>query len=486
MIQVLVVDDEPLICEWLVMCLKACNIENLNISQASNGEEAWNLLESKTFDILFTDITMPHLDGMDLIERIRKKNSDIKIVILTCHDDFNLARKAIKFEVFEYLIKNELNQEVIIALMNKIVDQSNDEKIKDELFLQKMIWADTNTIEELEEIFNLQKIPLINSAYFVLAFQNSSINSRLQKMLHMSFKKSTQFYDGIHLIVFVANFNDNNKSYTQQIEIAKKIVISNLGEVTNIGISQYHDNLMELRKGIDIAIEEWEKLFFGFTEGTSIDCYDLNSTLSSGRKEVKNKILEQKDLIISDFKKSAYIPTKNQILDLCDFFYKNKILDSYLLKKTVLDIIESTEDSSSSKITFSNHMATLFGANNIYEIKQYIETYFNNVAEYNSSNPIAKARQYIIINYGKQITLSELASQAYLSEEYFSRLFKKETGKTVTEYITEVRMNRAKKLLQQSNLNISEISDVVGINNASYFSIQFKKFFGVSPTSYRQ
>lgn len=99
---------------------------------------------------------------------------------------------------------------------------------------------------------------------------------------------------------------------------------------------------------------------------------------------------------------------------------------------------------------------------------------------------IKNAKQYIVMHYSEPITLSSLASKACLSEEYFSRLFKKETGKNFTEYLFEIRMIRAKKLLLNNIFNINEIADLVGIPNASYFSIQFKRYYGESPKTMRE
>ena len=99
---------------------------------------------------------------------------------------------------------------------------------------------------------------------------------------------------------------------------------------------------------------------------------------------------------------------------------------------------------------------------------------------------IREAQEYIILHYNEPISLKTLAHKVFLSEEYFSRLFKKETGQTFTDYLMSIRMDRAYKLLLNSNLNINEIAEMVGIPNPSYFSSQFKKYYKISPKDVRK
>lgn len=98
---------------------------------------------------------------------------------------------------------------------------------------------------------------------------------------------------------------------------------------------------------------------------------------------------------------------------------------------------------------------------------------------------VQRAVDYIRLNYSEKISLKEIADQLYLSPNYTSELFKKHTGKNISEYITEYRLEKARTLLEQAEYRVSDVSEMVGIHDVRYFSSMFKKKYGMTPTEYR-
>ena len=125
------------------------------------------------------------------------------------------------------------------------------------------------------------------------------------------------------------------------------------------------------------------------------------------------------------------------------------------------------------------------------EIEEYMKEYVQKIQKLrtesitNYSAPIQRAVMYIKENYAKSITLSDVAEYLEFSPDYFSRIFKEETGINFTAYLTEVRLRQAAELLSKTNMKVYEVSDLVGYSNMSYFSTVFKKKYGLNPFDFK-
>ena len=214
-----------------------------------------------------------------------------------------------------------------------------------------------------------------------------------------------------------------------------------------------------------------------------------NHTLyTSSEQQLKQKIRDMKDKILFVFSTLGIDSCKEQTFALCNFFKEHHIYDSNLLKRTINEIIIGIENKLSANFHNINYeTGRITNSSYFTELISYLKEFFENIpSTYNIMSTIREAQEYIILHYNEPISLKTLAHKVFLSEEYFSRLFKKETGQTFTDYLMSIRMDRAYKLLLNSNLNINEIAEMVGIPNPSYFSSQFKKYYKISPKDVRK
>lgn len=482
--KIMVVDDESLIREWLVMCLVESGIAEKAIDQAKNGEEALKLLENNIYDCIFTDITMPQLDGIELIRRIRENDEEVQIIILSCHDDFDLARKAVKYNVSEYLLKSELSKEDIAHIVNKVKKSmnrgSNDEAEKTEFFCKVLHREYSVQKEDL----TTHHIELANK-FFALAIQNRKLDVNSVKALYSKYSDIAEyFYDGVSKLLFLLNFNGADYYYGETLQSLKKKIKDILGNQTVVGVSGIYRNQEAIGVCLNEALIDWEKQFFGVEDGKEDGFTDEDETNVSA---IKLQIKGMGESIIYQYSLSGKDCVADNIDQLYLFAKDNKIWDSEFLKRMVIDILEGIEIKIDMKDAGrKTYLPQILGASDWKEITEYITQFLSGIKESNTqSDSIKNAKKYINLHYDQSITLSELANQIGLSEEYFSRLFKKEVGKNFTEYMTELRMEKARTLLKQGIFNINEVAEMVGITNHSYFSSQFKKYFGVNPSSVR-
>lgn len=487
MIKIMIVDDETLIRQWLLMCLNHIGIASDMIDEASNGEEALSLLENCVYDLIFTDITMPKLNGIDLIKEIRQKDANVPIIILTCHNDFSFARAAIKYNVYEYLMKNELSQSdierIAVRFLKPMIEQKEHSLIRNnfmntllgDLSFEKINFSD------LQDHF----IFLSDAPCFALALDCHEPGICNNLMDNEKVSNTVSFYDENHLTIFVCNLNEKMDSSEVIGKISSKLLRS-WNNKRHIGVSRLYDSPCFLPLILKEAVSNWEYIFF---HGDDKEKIPNTSTLyTSSEQQLKQKIRDMKDKILFVFSTLGIDSCKEQTFALCNFFKEHHIYDSNILKRTINEIIIGIENKLSANFHSINYeTGRITNSSYFTELISYLKEFFENIpSTYNIMSTIREAQEYIILHYNEPISLKTLAHKVFLSEEYFSRLFKKETGQTFTDYLMSIRMDRAYKLLLNSNLNINEIAEMVGIPNPSYFSSQFKKYYKISPKDVRK
>ena len=479
--KILVVDDELLIRQWLVMCLAGPEIE---VHEAENGENALLLINNDAYDMVFTDISMPKMDGMELIRAIREKDAETVIVILTCHDDFAFARTAIKYNVTEYLLKSELSKEDILCIVESQLHDRlayrRKKKLQEE-FLRGLLHSQQPQAITAEDLSHCH-VPLEDRRFFALAFQTRHFDEHKLKNIHNEQMNSiVVFHSGMHVHILLANLSDRPEEDAQTIGHIQRLVSRSSENIAFYGESGACAGLTHLPEAMREAVFRWEQQFFG----------DAAQSLRAGEEQIrsaKNRIQEQKTDILSQYLYNGKDLTKRKILEIGPLLKACHVLDSAFLTRTVSDIFEGVSNrTQSDTLNTKAYICALQSASCLEDIQNTVHLFFEQLPEIDTTSPcIKEAKEFIALHYGESLSLSALAAKACLCEEYFSRLFKKEVGKNVSEYIGDLRMDRAKKLLLSSDFSIAEISEMVGFQNSSYFSSCFKHFYGVSPKSMRE
>lgn len=408
MCRVLVVDDESLIREWLVMCLILAGISPNDIQEAKNGEEALRLLDIQNYDCIFTDITMPQLDGMELIKRIRMKDAEVKIFILTCHDDFSFARKAVKYNVSEYLLKNELSKKDIAQLIRKAMNTNLKSEFKrrdTESYIRDLLQTDNVIKKEDLEKYQIA----IHCPYFVLAIPRGNFDIKRIQAVRTKYSENIDcFFDGISKILIVSDMTGSTGDYSDAVKLLKNRVADLFGNEIIIGKSKLYTDSLLLKDSFKEAVYNWEKRFFGIEiDVNTVPFFNSgqNSSLKQQAKNMGGTLILQYGIV-----------DRESILVCCeklyDFFVEYKLLDSEFFKRSIIDILEVIE----TKVEMNNEGAPLFIAKILYsnsweEMKTYIGAFLDGIIEaerYNES--IKTAKQYIVLHYNEPITLSDRKS----------------------------------------------------------------------------
>ena len=505
MLKVLVVDDEFIVRAGLIGCIdwKQMNLELAG--EASNGQEALDIILKETPDIILLDLLMPVMTGMELIQKLEDLKVKTNIIILSCHEDYNYVREAFKKGVRDYILKLSSTPEEICNVIKDVV-----KKILDDKSMPEKEHSDYITIDVQQS--PAQIVPA-GQGYFLVSFYGCSPNKKNSGLI---LKLSAQWlqnkdFSCINLIPCLLGdnipamiaFSDDPGSLPEETEQNIIHIIQGLhlylcsfiNSPLYVGISAYSQAQRVLSKAVRESQKSLDTLFYD--SGRYIGVYSLLDTLYKNKDKGYSFLPKTRDLLkhqdfgmliqqLNDFMTWAaeYKPDPRNIkLDSIDLI---NALNNYL-KERNLSLAHMDEE----YLYFYQNIANMYS---IHELKNYLHNFTDNYISLlqekglrNMRNDIKDALKYIEQHYNDDISLPDVAEHICISKNHLSYLLKKETGKTFSDYLIEFRIEKAKELLTSENrYTVSEIAEKTGFHDTGYFSKVFKKVTGLSPVQFKK
>ena len=518
MYSVLIVDDEPFILHGLESIIEweeyGLEIEGL----ATNGIKAQEIISAKKIDILLTDIKMPEMDGLDLIEFIRQKNLNIKVIVLSGYDDFNYVKGAIKLGVENYLLKPVNKEELSLTLLNtikKIESESYKEiyeiKSKD-VFKQNLLyrWVSNNiSIRELHERASLIGIDLKSGDFMVvtintldaLSFQKNNLaGNAVYNICSVAITEDISpmiFYDLNNNIIMLFSDNDIIAKKHSILEFLHRCV-KDINDLLKINVftalgSIEHD-YQNVYKSY-FSSKDLQEYSLIYAPNSILDYYNNKKSAINKHKNINFDLEVLNEHLIYKRKDKAFLLIE-------DFFNQIFLIDGITpgdIQNISLEILYNISSSYKKAVrnnSIPRDLEILFS--DITKIKtsreliDWIKMILSKTIDYlafreENENPLIKhIIKYIDTHYQEAISLKAISSMFNVNTSYLGQLFKNETGELFTNYLNEVRIQKAKEMLIQTNLKVYDISYRVGYVNQSLFFRTFKKLTGISPEEFRE
>lgn len=484
MYKVMIVDDEQNIREGI---LELVDWESLNctiVGAMSNGDQAIQYLKENSVNIVITDIRMPIVDGITLAKYINKNHPAISVIILTAYSEFSYAKQAIKYQVADFVIKNEFLKELPEAV-NRIIqtrDQGNNRtqisQGNSEIKGIYMVCAGefrrtyhANIEEKMADLERLANVSIGDKG--VLLFVNDE----------------TSFYIIIQNEECLAG---SEHQITRKIEkflaLAKEFMQLQL----RFGISEVLQADESISRGKKQSMEALAEIVdsdsvikFYSSQGTikreapdwDADIYMRN--LLSAIKEDQNVQIEKNKLEFA-----RYLAVSGRRIEQCKS--DTHAIASYLLRK-----FRHYYPNGEQPLKREHIFEMIYLAKSKASLIDIIEDVCNVMKELWSnkvsqkSNLVNQVDTIIEAEYQNKLGLKEISQRMFMSASYLSRVYKKETDLTVTEAISIQRIQRAKQLLIETNYKIYEIGSMVGIEDSAYFTHLFYKYEGENPSDYK-
>lgn len=504
--RLLIVDDEPIEREGMKAILQKA-FPNLLIEQAKNGKTAIEKTDSFQPNLVLMDIMMPGMTGLEAIETIQVSHPSTKFVMVTAFDMFDYARQAIKLGVKDYLLKPSKASEIVLTV-GKVLDECQQEleaasnsEIQIEKWEQALALAETDIVTQL--LFDH-----VHEVHIDMLVEMLDIRTSLEKFVvvvvlpegalhyYLSIKEKVREYgdawvgalNGRQLPLII--FRDSKRSFrSQAIALAKGILSldkEKQGTDWFLGIGQVCENLDDIRLSYQDALIA--------TMDTSLAVkYRFYMDVPALTLETDNQIIKQQQKDFFDhIRLGDWVTIRTRLLDVIQqyenvgnslIYTQQRILELLWVANRVMD--EMGMETSALFFSFQANDYRQLRTETLLLLEQ-MNSVYNTHYDQIEADKIHQIQQYIREHSHEDISLDALAYRVNLSPIYISKMFKEKLGVNYIDYLTECRIEKAKKLLNNPEKSLKEITFEIGYHEPNYFSKVFKKMCGVSPKEYRK
>ncbi len=528
--QVLIVDDEVHSIRGVQAGVNWANLNIANIFTATSMTKAQEMFMKHDIDLLLCDIEMPKGSGLDLLKWVRENYPRTEAIFLTCHSDFTYAKKALELNSFNYLLKpvdyRELENEVEKAF-EKINKVQKEQKVHESYLkfekthrtvVEERFWLDLieqvvpSSLSDINQ--HMEKFDISYAKYKVFLPILVHVQS-LEKELSIKDEKMLEYALKNGLKEAVED---------QDIDIHLPIISLDRGQVLMILPQTGTINKAYLFEKCNEFISKFSTFFsceLCCYIGTQVQIQEVVSMVAKlleiNRNNVtlKNQTIEYRNIVTGD----CYVPpipvdSWIYLLKKCSFKrFEEEICEYFLVWKKE----ERKITAHSLYLFYQDFLQIIFYvlqekgvlANEVFSNKMLIETpekilrslcsleewvlYIVDVVANKMQSPqdkgcvVEKVIHFINNNLGEQrLSRQDIANHVYLNPDYLTRVFKKQTGLSISDFMQHQRLEYAKKLLEESDLPVSEVALKAGYSNFSYFSTIFKKMVHATPVEYRK
>ncbi len=526
--RVMLVDDEEAVRQAIARKLNWEEIGFQMIATAENGQEALELAEKLRPDVVMTDINMPFMDGLSLCHKLKETQRNTKIVIFSGFDEFEYAKEAIKLEVEEYILKpidSEELRSVFIRIKENLDVERDAKRNHDKLYEyyqkslpimkeQFMVGLLAGTIpdEMIEEMNRSYEVNLEAPFYAVAVFKSytggedreaverqSLLNLSLKQIIDENITSETEVKSFLYLdtvvVILQIKQEEDFKNVISEMDQLCKIAQHLLDINVSAGIGRLVNDLANLsisyRGATDamdyrVLLEPNQAIYIqdiqpSINNDFYLDEQDIQKVLKTVKLGKKEELREAVDSMIENLKNSNISLRRYQIAMMEMVTELAKLGRSYHV---------NMEEVIGENIDFYQEIGRFDSLEEmgdwLYEICKKFRSDIRQERTDSTKMLTEKAKQYIEEHYAEsELSVEVLCNYLNVSAAYFSTIFKRETGQNFVMYLTNIRMEAALELLNNTQDKTYVISAKVGYVEPNYFSYVFKKKFGMSPSKYR-
>ncbi|WP_054028236.1 helix-turn-helix domain-containing protein [Bacillus sp. FJAT-28004] len=532
MYNLLVVDDEEIAIRGIVDGIDWSTLPIANIYTAIDAEEAQAMLTAHTIHIILSDIDMPNQSGIDLLEWVNEHSPSSVTIFLTGHADFKYAQQAVQLDCFDYLLK-PIDHNALKACVNEALEKARDmeqlAKIrgtynlfyeqwsKQQPILIERFWQDiihyrlSAASQQLNFSLQTYGLPLesdslIRVVLISIEQWREEWSARDEEIMTYGIKNAAEeivlqgelghiVQDGSG-ILYALFYNPSNgdRQDNAGLQSRCKTFIDQCKRMLNCSLSCYIGEAAEVKQ-LRTAIQTLLTLERSNVSNTCAIIMEQDHTKKQGLPTPQQAPFSDWALLLESGKQTELSLRIDECFDqmqelkvdytyMASFYYGYmNMLFQWLNKKSVqmTDVFMHREWEVGENILKSLPRMRTWTQ----QLSQQITDYANQNGK-DVSQVVEKVQRYMEEHLGEEFSREQAAESVYLNPAYLSRLFRRETGSSLTDYLVRMRIAKARNELEKTNNRISDVAINVGYSNFSHFSKLFKKSTGLTPQEYRK
>jgi len=528
MYKIMLADDEGIVIDSVKFIIEKEFGDQCEIQFAKTGRSVIELAETFRPDIAIMDIQMPGINGIDSMKEIRKGNQNIVFIVMSAYDKFDYAKEAIKLGVLEYITKPMEKTKLLETLKRAMamVDKEREKRSNDLMIMEKLetvvpilesgliyeILLQEHFAEDIESYKNMLGIVQDYAYMLTVVYGDEQEGNHMTNAVGSSVRMQ-QYYQGVRAelkerfhgivgsvmankIAVLVPYDKPVMEYTERSQLIEKAreFVRDMRKRYSISFRVGISKVKELKKMTDAYGEAINSLII--TAGSVAHADDL--PIGCDYEEDYPVLLETQ--IFDNLEKGNLeqtVASSRSFFDWMTSAHPDGLMD---IRLKCLEFVLWAEHIAYGKggmkyhfVSRNDYLTTIMNLSDYELLKQWFVEKMaeacRNISgkrEESSNNVVDIAKEYIKNNYSKPLSLDEVSYYVNISPYYFSKIFKEGTGENFIEYLTNIRMEKAKELLSNNDYSMKEICMMVGYSDPNYFSRSFKKNVGVTPTEYKE
>ncbi len=502
-----------------------------------NGERALEVIKEQAVDIVLTDIVMPIMDGIELSEHLKRYYPRVKVIFMSCYSDFDYVKSAMDMDIYAYVLKPIVPGELMKAIQKILAEYQDEQKkqtekdamikqMKDmlpmvqEQFLRELLLGNCFEPEEINKRMEYLQLAVgYEGSFYVVSlviddYEKQTVHLSAEELYYISYsiKHAVASFGSTETVILPVQFSSREYSvlvYKKAgldvhkpldiMDLAVGIYTAVLCEVklsATIGISKVSREITKVHELYRQTMDTVKTQFYGGSN--PIIRYE---EIESGRYASLDQTVNMEELF-REIKELIVLGNERADMEFWDRYFQieNTVLPESYIKSLTFTIVSMsaitmTELGCSFSDVFGNDAVIwekLGKFTTIVNLKQWLLNLLQAMRKYLSER--VRSRDLKVVDmvkhiirecYSEQITVEDIAKAVYLSQSYANSIVKKETGKSIFDHLQEYRLEMAKKLLMDPECKVAVVSEKVGYENKSYFTLVFKKHMGLTPSEFK-
>lgn len=500
---VLIVEDEKMIRQGIKTIIQRSGVPVEIIMECNNGAMALEILKNQEVDVMFTDIRMPKMDGIELVKAVQELPHKPLIAVISGYDDFSYAVEMLRLGVKEYILK-PVDRQKIIEVLTKLEAEVQRTKVnaKENRFigyqqLKFLVMNENITQSEMDILIKTYEDNFFPN-YIVYCLNNTAAE-----------------YEDDGTSIYLNNIEDHELFITEDTE--RELFLRKEMRGRFVGISRIHRGLLELKEAYRESFQARVAAFWTCTPVVDYEetvswqekCREADGRLTAGdgdsefkrnklaktlEPEPDEKTMVQLAQMLGTERADEAIKTLKKIFAGAQtgyYDYERMEKNLQVFFRQIREVYKNVVRSEEEKLEQFAHVYQYASSQELFDdilefLKTFVETMNNQFDDYRNKQKIQMAIRYIEENYDKDLNMAVVSNYISMNYSLFSYVFKQYTGSNFVNYLKDLRMKEAKRLLEETDLRVNEISQKIGYDNEKHFMKTFKSVCGVSPTEYRK